>query len=284
MNYYKRHIGDYLKDTAHLSLLEHGIYTRLLDVYYTRESAIPDDQAARLVGARTKEELAALRAVLCEFFTQTDDGAWMQWRCEREITASSAKADRNREVGKRGGRPRKTETQMVSGGNPDGFQNEPTENPSHKPLAISQEEQFIPHSDGGGFEASVSGFTPTPAGAICRAIKAAGIPHVNPGHPLLAELLNAGASEAEFVGAAPKALSKSDPFAYLLTLVANQRKEAAKEAARMLRGELPATETAYARSMREKYEQVAPAVAAKAPGAPKANPMEVLDGLTRIAG
>jgi uncharacterized protein YdaU (DUF1376 family) len=32
VNYYERHIGDYLKDTAHLSLLEHGIYTRLLDV------------------------------------------------------------------------------------------------------------------------------------------------------------------------------------------------------------------------------------------------------------
>ena len=46
MNYYKRHIGDYLKDTAHLSLLEHGVYARLLDVYYTRETAIPDDQAA----------------------------------------------------------------------------------------------------------------------------------------------------------------------------------------------------------------------------------------------
>ena len=47
MNYYKRHIGDYLKDTAHLSLLEHGVYARLLDVYYTRETAIPDDHLRR---------------------------------------------------------------------------------------------------------------------------------------------------------------------------------------------------------------------------------------------
>lgn len=85
MNYYERHIGDYLKDTAHLSLLEHGIYTRLLDVYYTRETALPDDQVARLIGARTKEEKEALQDVLREFFTQTEKG-WAQTRCDREIT------------------------------------------------------------------------------------------------------------------------------------------------------------------------------------------------------
>lgn len=84
MNYYERHIGDYLKDTAHLSLLEHGIYTRLMDVYYTRESAIPEDQVARLIGARSKEEREALEAVLTEFFERTQDG-WRQVRCEREI-------------------------------------------------------------------------------------------------------------------------------------------------------------------------------------------------------
>lgn len=84
MNYYERHIGDYLKDTAHLSLLEHGIYTRLMDVYYTREGPLPDDQVARLIGARTKEERDALQDVLGEFFTRTEQG-WAQDRCDREI-------------------------------------------------------------------------------------------------------------------------------------------------------------------------------------------------------
>jgi uncharacterized protein YdaU (DUF1376 family) len=87
MNFYKRHIGDYLKDTAHLSLLEHGVYTRLLDVYYTRESGIPDDQAARLIGARGRDETAALKVVLAEFF-ELVDGTWIQDRCEREIRAT----------------------------------------------------------------------------------------------------------------------------------------------------------------------------------------------------
>ncbi len=84
MNYYERHIGDYLKDTAHLSLLEHGIYTRLMDVYYTRESALPEDHVARLIGARSKDEKEALAAVLEEFFEKIES-AWSQARCEAEI-------------------------------------------------------------------------------------------------------------------------------------------------------------------------------------------------------
>lgn len=85
MNYYERHIGDYLKDTAHLSLLEHGIYARLLDVYYTRESALPAAQVARLIGARSSDEQSALAEVLAEFFIQDESGDWVQSRCDREI-------------------------------------------------------------------------------------------------------------------------------------------------------------------------------------------------------
>lgn len=95
MNYYERHIGDYLKDTAHLSLLEHGIYTRLLDVYYTRESALPDEQVARLIGARSKEEKDALQAVLAEFFVKTEAG-WYQDRCNREIARYQEKQSKAR--------------------------------------------------------------------------------------------------------------------------------------------------------------------------------------------
>ena len=140
MNFYKRHIGDYLRDAGHLTLLEHGVYTRLLDVYYTREGAIPSEQAARLIGARTRDERDAVDRVLAEFFELADD-AWRQRRCEREIEAATTKAERNREIGKRGGRPRKTETQTVSEtqteteprNNPDGFHEEPKQNPSQTP-------------------------------------------------------------------------------------------------------------------------------------------------------
>lgn len=145
MNFYKRHIGDYLKDTAHLSLLEHGVYSRLLDVYYTREVGIPDAQAARLIGARGKDECAALKLVLSEFF-ELVDGTWIQDRCEREIEAASTKIEANRENGKKGGRPKKSQTEQKPTENPNGLA---TENPvgfdsltqknlSQTPDAISQ--------------------------------------------------------------------------------------------------------------------------------------------------
>ena len=137
MNYYERHIGDYLKDTAHLSLLEHGVYSRLLDVYYTREGAIPVAQVERLVAARSKEERAALAVVLDEFFTVSDD-VLHHARCDREIERYQAKAERNRVVGKLGGRPRKTQTQSEPTNNPDGFQTEPTQNPSQYPVTSNQ--------------------------------------------------------------------------------------------------------------------------------------------------
>ena len=138
MNYYKRHIGDYMKDASHLSLLEHGVYMRLLDVYYTRECAIPVDQAARLISARTKEEKAAIEAVVREFFTVVD-GAYTQTRCDSEIAAMQHKTETNREVGRLGGRPRK-ETKTVSDGNPEITQTVSEKNPnitlatSHKPI------------------------------------------------------------------------------------------------------------------------------------------------------
>ncbi len=84
MNYYARHIGDYLKDTAHLSLLEHGIYCRLLDLYYAREGGLVQTDVARLIGVRSMDESAALDVVLHDFF-ELQDGLYVQARLEREV-------------------------------------------------------------------------------------------------------------------------------------------------------------------------------------------------------
>lgn len=137
MNFYKRHIGDYIKATAHLSLLEHGIYNRLLDVYYTRESGIPEDQAARLIGARSPAEKAALQSVLSEYF-ELVSGEWRQGRCDQEIANANEKAERNREVGKKGGRPRKLGSDPEPTNNPDGYFPEPKNNPSQTPVTSNQ--------------------------------------------------------------------------------------------------------------------------------------------------
>lgn len=125
MHYYKRHIGDYLRDTAHLSLLEHGIYSRLMDVYYIQETGITAQHATRLIGARSEDERMATAAVLAEFFTLEGD-VWRHKRCDAEIAKASAKAEHNRKVGLRGGRPASAEEPR---NNPDGFQTEPKPNP-----------------------------------------------------------------------------------------------------------------------------------------------------------
>jgi uncharacterized protein YdaU (DUF1376 family) len=132
MNFYKRHIGDYTKKAAHLTLLEHGIYARLMDVYYTREAGIPQDKAARLIGARTKDEQQALASVLEEFFDLVD-GVWQQNRCEEEIAAASAQADANRTNGKKGGRPKGKKTDSEPGNNPLGFDSDSEKNLSQTP-------------------------------------------------------------------------------------------------------------------------------------------------------
>ncbi|WP_233472271.1 YdaU family protein [Cupriavidus respiraculi] len=140
MNFYKRHIGDYIKDAAHLSLLEHGVYARLMDVYYTREGGIPASQAARLIGARAEEELKAVEAVLSEFF-QLEGETWRQARCEREIELASAQIEANRANGKRGGRPKRRESESESEptGFPFGKESQSEENPSHQPSATSHD-------------------------------------------------------------------------------------------------------------------------------------------------
>ncbi len=114
MNYYERHLGDYAKDTAHLSMIEHGAYGLLLDRYYATESGIPAAQAHRLARARTEDERNAVDAVLDEFFVLID-GVWINHRAEEEIKKASARIKAAQENGKKGGRPKKETEEKPSG-------------------------------------------------------------------------------------------------------------------------------------------------------------------------
>lgn len=107
MHYYQHNIGDYRRDTVHLSLLEHGVYRQLMDMYYLSESPIPKEtqQVFRRLSARTQEEQNAVEIILNEFFELTDDG-WTHKRCDVEIASYRHKASNSRENGKKGGRPK----------------------------------------------------------------------------------------------------------------------------------------------------------------------------------
>ena len=123
MNYYKRHLGDYARDTAHLSMAEDGAYNRMLDLYYASERPLPADKKDlyRKLRARSKVEQEAVDVCLQDFFSLQDDG-YHNTRCDEEIAAMHDKAKTNRANGKGGGRPKKKPKQNPRGndsGNPE---------------------------------------------------------------------------------------------------------------------------------------------------------------------
>lgn len=186
MNYYERHLGDYSKDTAHLTMIEHGAYGLLLDRYYGTEAGIPADQVHRIARARTKEEKAAVDVVLAEFF-QLVDGLWINKRAEEEIAKAHVKINAAKENGKKGGRPRKVkpgsenETQQKPGGFSVGSENETQQKAHQSPDTSHQTPEELPvvgEQPSGG--ESTTG-NATRVGALCKQLRGIGIdaaPHL----------------------------------------------------------------------------------------------------------
>ena len=107
MIWYKFHLGDYITHTTHLSDAEDLAYRRLLDMYYMSEKPIPLDTQA--VSRKIRLDLDITESVLSEFFEITDEG-YQNTRCDAEIAKYQHQVATNRSLGKRGGRPKKTES------------------------------------------------------------------------------------------------------------------------------------------------------------------------------
>ena len=107
MIWYKFHIGDYLTHTVHLSDAEDLAYRRLLDLYYMSEKAIPLETES--VARKIRLDLDITESVLDEFFERTETG-YFNNRCHVEVAKYQHQVENNRQLGKRGGRPLKTES------------------------------------------------------------------------------------------------------------------------------------------------------------------------------
>ena len=107
MIWYKFHLGDYITHTLHLSDAEDLAYRRLLDLYYMSEQPIPLD--TELVARKIRLDLDITESVLGEFFEHTENG-YRNSRCDAEIAKYQHQVENNRQLGKRGGRPKKTES------------------------------------------------------------------------------------------------------------------------------------------------------------------------------
>lgn len=108
MHYYPRYIGDYAKDTADLTLLEHGVYAIMLDHYYIHEKPLPKERQRlyTLCGAATASERKAVDTVTTRFFSESGSRLHNK-RADREIQAFHERGEKARENGKKGGRPPK---------------------------------------------------------------------------------------------------------------------------------------------------------------------------------
>lgn len=116
MYYYKFNIADWHLATSHLSLEEEAIYFRLINYYYDTENPIPQETQSVIRRLRLGKHSDLVSIVLQEFFV-LEDGFWHHKRCDDEISQYHDKAEVNQINGKKGGRPKKT--QSVSKDNPD---------------------------------------------------------------------------------------------------------------------------------------------------------------------
>lgn len=98
VNFYKHYIGDFQRDTGHLSLTQRGAYLCLMHHYYATEKPLPNDHSAlcRIAGAIDKSEREAVRAVM-GFFSVVESGL-MHKRIEAEIEKAGKQADTNRQI------------------------------------------------------------------------------------------------------------------------------------------------------------------------------------------
>jgi uncharacterized protein YdaU (DUF1376 family) len=152
MHYYQFNIGDYRADTAHLSILEHGIYRQLIDWYYLDEKPIPKETQVVMRRLRLgSDELHFLTNVLSDFFVLTDLG-YFHSRIEKELENYRVQFAKNRVNGQLGGRPRKpvdtsNKTQVVLDNNHMATENNPSAplTNNQEPITINQEPV-----DGGG--------------------------------------------------------------------------------------------------------------------------------------
>lgn len=92
------------------------------------------------------------------------------------------------------------------------------------------------------------------AGLVCKAMKKAGVQGVNPSHPKLKALIDAGATTDEFTDAAFAAAQHGKGFAYALAVVEGRRKDAAKTLEQVHKGSMPVAETSFTKDRKSQAQ------------------------------
>lgn len=105
--WYPRYPGDYGRDTAHLTLAQHGAYCLLLDHYYATSGPLPTDVPTlyRIFRAFEEMEREAVNSVLSQFFQLRAD-RYHNSRADKELIKRAEKHERLSSSGRRGAQKR----------------------------------------------------------------------------------------------------------------------------------------------------------------------------------
>ncbi len=149
--WYKFFINDYIRDAAHLSMIEHGAYRLLIDQAYLHGGSLPSSLQTiyRLVSAMSKKERDAVQSVLDQFFQSGPDG-YHHKRVTSELNTMIKLASVNRNNGAKGGRPKSKKQEPET--NPAGFQNESQQEPGENPAGSENETEHEPETNPAGFQ------------------------------------------------------------------------------------------------------------------------------------
>ena len=153
MHYYQFNIGDYRRDTTHLTPIEHYIYRELIDWQYLDEVPISQslDKILRKLKL-TKLEENSLVNVLDEFFEKTEEG-YVHHRIFDQINSFKALQDASSRGGKASAEKRKKSNGRLT------VVEDPLKYPSttpqptnnHKPITNNHEKEIFKEKNAESF-------------------------------------------------------------------------------------------------------------------------------------
>lgn len=90
-------VGDYLRDTGHLSVSEHGAYLLLIMHYWTAQGLPQEDKKLARIARMTDAEWNDAKETIGEFF----EPGWVHLRVERELRGCAERSDKARDSANR---------------------------------------------------------------------------------------------------------------------------------------------------------------------------------------
>lgn len=105
------YVGDYLRDTMHLSREDHGSYFLLILAYWSNRGPLPDDPEYLAAIAKVQQtEWQTVSKRLARFF-QIGNGVWRHKRIDAELKRSQAVSEARSRAGKAGAQAKRKQTE-----------------------------------------------------------------------------------------------------------------------------------------------------------------------------